>query len=658
MTHDDTFSFVAERFAEFGVLRIRVPNFAHLTFKQKLFAYFLSQAALSGRDITWDQNYKHNLLVRHTLEAIVETYRGDRTTETFGNFMTYVKRVWMNNGIHQAHSADKMYPAISEAYFASLVRDSDPARLPSHEGEVLDVFTARVAHIIFDTTRDTKKVVRDSSVDIVAESAVNFYEGVTQKEVEAFYENVVDADPKRPVSHGLNSKMVKQDGVVHEVVWKVGGMYSPAIERIVYWLTRATDAAETDMQRQALEKLIEYYTTGDLHAFDEYSILWARETTPLIDTVSGFIEVYDDPLARRGTYEMMVSVKSPEATQRVRTLIDNVQWFEDNSPIDDAYKRSECHGMAGSGIFVIMGIGDMSPIMNIGQNLPNAEWIREEHGSKSVTLENVVEAQDEARRSSGILEEFAYSDEEIALQKEHGLNALLLHIDMHEVIGHGSGKLKAGADAPSKTLREYYMALEEARADLVGLYYGYDQKLVDIGIMKSLDVGKAEYNRFVRNALMVQLQRVEYGKDLEEAHMRNRQLIAAWCYEKGKTEKVIERKVRNGKTYFVINDHDKLRDLFGQLLREIQRIKSEGDYEAGRDLVETYGVKVDRELHKEVLERWKLLNVPSHYGVINPKLTPVISGDEIVDITISYPTDFTEQMLEYGREYALLPVEN
>lgn len=654
----EDFQYLTEQFADLRILRYQVPGFDELDLEKKKLLYYLHQAALSGRDIIYDQNYKHNLLVRRTLDAIVDSYTGDRSTEEFQSFMVYAKRVWFSNGIHHHYSKIKFLPEISPEYFAQLVKDSAPGDFPLAEGETLDDLIANLLPIVFDPEVDSKSVNLDASADLVADSANNYYEGLTQSQAEAYYAGVVDREDPTPISYGLNSKLVMTGDGPQERVWKVGGMYSEAIEQIVYWLEKAVSSAENETQAAALSKLAEYYKTGDLRLFDEYNILWVQDTESEIDAINGFIETYGDALSYRGAYESVISIRDVEATKRIQAIAEQAQWFEDQSPIADEHKREEVTGISAKVITVVVESGDSSPSSPIGINLPNANWIRSNYGSKSVTLGNLMESYNEGSKESGYLEEFAYSEDEIELGKLHGTLAANLHTDMHEVIGHASGKLEEGVGTPNETLKNYGDTLEEGRADLIALYYGMDPKLVEIGVMPSMEVGRVMYDNFIRNGLLWQLRRLELGENVEEAHMRNRQLVAKWVYEKGRDQNVIERVDEDGKTYFVIRDYEALRELFGQLLRESQRITSQGDFEAGRDLVETYGVKVDPELHAQVLERFEKLGIAPYGGFINPKLVPVMEGDEIVDVAIEYPDDFTEQMLHYGREYSLLPTYN
>jgi len=655
---EDTFKYVTEQFADLRIQRYKVDGFDKLTSKQKELVYYLYEAALAGRDIIWDQNYKHNLYIRRTLEGIVNTFNGDKTTPDYAKFLEYTKRVWFSNGIHHHYSNKKILPEFSKEYFAELVRSTNDWDLPLQNNETIEDLIKNLEPILFDPNIDGIKVNQDANADLVKTSAVNFYEGVTQKEVEDFYKKIVDTNDPRPISYGLNSKMMRKNGNIIERRWFTNGMYSAAIQNILKWLKKAVEVAENEQQKKTLQLLVEYYETGDLKKWDEYNIEWIKDTESVIDVINGFIETYNDPLGYRANFESVVSFKDMNATKRIKAISDNAQWFEDNSPIMPEHKKKNVTGITAKVITVVVESGDASPSTPIGINLPNAEWIRVEHGSKSVNLGNIVYSYNKAAETSGLLEEFTYSQEEIARTKKYGALASDLHTDMHEVIGHGSGQINPGVGQPNETLKNYASVLEETRADLVALYYVMDEKLVDIGVMPSLEVGKAEYDGYIRNGLMTQLSRIVYGEDVQQAHMRNRQLISKWALEKGASDNVIEKKVRDGKTFFVINDYDKLRSMFGELLREIQRIKSEGDYEAGKYLVENYGVKVDREIHKEVLERYGKLNIAPYAGFINPRLVPVMDGDKIKDVKIEYPEDFTEQMLYYAQKYSFLPTYN
>ncbi len=642
-TTNDDFEYEADRFADIRVLRYKINGFDQLTLEQKKLAYYLTQAGLAGRDIIYDQNYKHNLEIRKAIDNIVRNYKGEEN-EDWKNFMTYAKQVWFANGIHHHYSMDKFTPQFNREYFNQLLSETG-ATLSDEAKEA-----------IFNPELDAKRVNLASDVDIIKESANNFYgEGVTQEMVEDYYNNIKTKGEKNPISYGLNSKMVLDDGGnIKEIHWKVGGMYGKALEKVVYWLEKAEGVAENDAQKEALGLLIKYYNSGDLKDWDNYCIAWAQATDGDIDYINGFIEVYGDAKGHRGTYETIVQMKDFEASERMKVVAENAQWFEDNSPIMDEHKKKKVTGVTYKVVNVVGEAGDASPATPIGVNLPNSEWIREQYGSKSVSLGNIIEAYNNASGGS-IIDEFAYSEEEAEMDKKYGNLGSKLHTALHEVIGHASGRLNDGVGTPAETLKSYASALEEARADLVGLYYLMDKKLVELDLMPSLDVGKAQYDGYIRNGLMIQLRRINPGKDIEESHMRNRQLVAAWAYEKGKENNVIERIEKDGKTYFKVNDYNALRELFGALLREIQRIKSEGDYDAGKNLIETYGVKVDQDLHKEVLQRVEKLNIAPYSGFINPELEPVKDDEgNITDIKVNYPTSFKDQMLKYDEEYHFL----
>ncbi len=656
-TTASTFEVESDRFADLQVLRFEIPGFDELTAKQKELAYYLYEAANCGRDIIYDQKYKHNLAIRKTLEAIINSYKGDKSKEEYKQLETYAKKVFFSNGIHHHYSNNKFVPECSYDFFAGAVKESDAALLPL-EGKTVDAFLAEMKPVMFDPKVDAKSVNLSSGIDNVKASANNFYEGITQAEVEAYYNAKMNKDDEQPISWGLNSKMVKENGTVTEKVWKVGGMYGAAIEKIVYWLEKASAVAENDKQKKALDLLIEYYKTGDLKKWDEYNIAWVNDTESRLDVVNGFIEVYGDAIGKRASYESVVSIKDMEATKRIAKIAENAQWFEDHSPLMPEHKKKEVKGITAKVITVIQEAGDAAPSTPIGINLPNANWIRQDHGSKSVSLSNIVHSYNVVGAKSPMMKEFALTDEEIERNKKYGSLSGDLHTDMHEVIGHASGQINKGVGDPDQTLKNYASTLEEARADLVALYYVYDQKLVDIGVMPSLEVGKCEYDGYIRNGLIVQLTRIELGDNLEEAHMRNRQLVAAWAYDKGKKDNVIEWVKKDGKTFVKVNNYEKLRELFGQLLREIQRIKSEGDYKAATALVETYGVKVDQALLKEVRTRFDALNVAPYKGFIQPKLVPVMSGDKITDVKVEYPNDFLKNQLELGKQYGYLPVKN
>jgi dipeptidyl-peptidase-3 len=646
------FQWQVDQFADLKILRYKVPGFEELSPRQKELIYYLSEAALCGRDIVFDQNYKHNLLIRKTLDAIVEGYKGDRTDAQWEKFMVYTKRVWFSNGIHHHYSTDKFIPDFTPEYFASLVKGAEGAPFPLAEGQTPDDLIAFLRPMMFDPAVDAKKVSQDSSQDLVTHSAVNFYEGVTQAEVEAYYKTIAAENNPTPVSYGLNSRVVKKDGKVVEEIASASGLYGPAIQKIVEWLGKAAGAAENEQQKQVIEKLIEYYETGDLKKFDEYNILWVKDLDSWVDFVNGFIEVYFDPLGRKGSWESLVNFKDAVATKRADTISANAQWFEDNSPVDPRFKKKEVKGVSAKVITAAMLGGDCYPSTPIGINLPNANWIRKTYGSKSVTLENITYAYDQAALRSGFGEEFSASPEILERANKYGSLAENLHTDLHEVLGHGSGQLLPGISP--EALKNYHSPIEESRADLFGFYYIMDDKMVELGLLPSLDAAKADYDANIRNGLMTQLTRIEPGKTIEQAHMRGRALVSHWVYEKGKPENVISRETRDGKTYFVINDYQKLRRLYGELLAEIQRITSEGDYEAARNLVETYGVQVDPELHREVLDRYSKLHLAPYGGFINPVLTPVVENGKIVDVKIDYPVDYVKQMLYYGKAYSFL----
>lgn len=649
------FQVEAERFADVRVLRYRVPGFDELDLQVKKLLYYLYEAALSGREIVYDQKYRYNLAIKRTLEQIVRGYPGDRSTADFNALLVYTKRVWFSNGIHHHYGNEKFSPGFSFDAFAAFVRET-PGPFPVRDGQSVDDLLAELRPVIFDPSIDAKLVDKRAGIDVVTQSAVNFYAGVTQDEVEEFYTAMRDPADDSPVSYGINSQLTKTEGGLVERVWKVGGLYTQAIEPMVEWLERAAAVAENDAQRLALERLIRYYRTGSLKEWDDYNIAWVDDTNSSVDVINGFIEFYTDPMSMRGTFESVVSVRDPIATRRIDTLAASAQWFEDNSPILPEHKKPNVRGITANVINVVVESGDTSPATPIGINLPNADWIRKQYGSKSVNLGNIVTAYDLVR--GGAEEEFAWDQDEIDRGKRFGEIVSALTTDMHEVIGHASGQLNPGVGTFRDTLKNYGSTLEEARADLVALYFIIDPKLVELGLLPSSEAGRIAYDRYIRNGLMQQLNRIEPGNDIEEDHMRNRQLVANWAYVQGRPDNVIERRQRNGKTYFVVQDYANLRELFGQLLRELQRIKSEGDYDAAQNLVETYGVKVDPELHAEVLARYAALDIPPYSGFINPRLVPIEDNGEIVDVTIEYPDDFTGQMLEYADRYAMLPTWN
>lgn len=637
------FNWNPENFADKKIIRYQIPGFDQLSLQQKKLVYYLTEAGLSGRDIMYDMNYRHNLEIRNALDKIAAGYKGDKKSADWEKLVEYSKNVWFSNGIHHHYSTDKFNPEFSKEYFLGITNELG-----------LDMSAEAVA-AMFDPEIDNKKVNLDPDKGLLMGSAVNFYDpDITEAEVDAFYKSIMETTDT-PVSYGLNSKMVRTaDGGIRENVYKLDGLYGEAIEQIIYWLEKAKGVAENEKQAEAFGYLIEYYQTGSLEKWDEYNVAWVETTEGDVDYINGFIEVYNDPKGYRGSYENIVEITDFEASARMKVLADNVQWFEDNSTIMEGHKKEEVVGVTYKVVTVAGEAGDASPATPIGVNLPNANWIRKQHGSKSVSLGNIIEAYEKAS-SGGLLAEFAYNEEEIDRVRKHGSLSDKLHTALHEVVGHASGQLNPGVGTPKETLKSYASTLEEARADLVGLYFIMDQKIVDLGLMESLEVGKTSYEDYMRNGMMLQLRRIEPGKDIEESHMRNRQLVAAWAFEKGEAEKVVEMVKKDGKTYFVVNDFEKLRGYFGELLREIQRIKSEGDYEAGRALVENYGVKVDQELHQEVLSRSEKLNIPPYGGFINPKLVPVKDDNgEITDIKVEYPEDFTQQMLEYADRYSFL----
>ncbi|MGI6343380.1 MAG: dipeptidyl-peptidase 3 family protein [Bacteroidales bacterium] len=652
VTSGDDFSFFSEKFADLNILRYQVPGFDELTPQQQELIYYLSEATKCGRDILYDQNGKYNLAVRRTLENIYQTYNGEKSGEDWENFVVYLKRIWFSNGIYHHYASDKIMPEFSKEYFNTLVENSDQTLFPVKEGETVADLVKTLEPVMFDPNYLPKGVNLQEGVDIVQTSAVNFYEGVTQKEVEEFYDNMKQPNPERPLSLGLNSKVYKENGVIKEEVYKLGGKYSEAIEKIIYWLEKAITVAENEQQKAGFEKLIEYYKTGCLQTWDDYNVIWVQDLASTVDYINGFIETYGDPFSRKATWEAIVNFKNIEATKRTKIISENAQWFEDNSPIDPRFKKETVKGVSAKVITVAQLGGDCHPSTPIGINLPNADWIRRDYGSKSVTIENITYAYDRAAEGNGFLEEFTHEQDVIDRTKQYGSLAGDVHTDLHECLGHGSGQLLPGTS--SEALKNYSSALEETRADLFALYYIMDDKVVELGIIPNKEAAKAEYDSYIRNGLMTQLTRIQPGKDIEQAHMRNRQTIANWSYENGKADNVIEKYIVDGKTYIKINDYDKLRELFGKLLAEVQRIKSEGDYEAGKNLVETYGIKVDQELHKEVLERYAKLNIAPYSGFINPEIQ-MIEENGTKKVTISYPDDFATQMLNYSNNYSFLP---
>ena len=636
---EQQFEWQTEQFADIRILRYQVPGWDKLELRQKKLAYYLTQAGLSGRDIIYDQLYRHNLEIRKALETVVKNYEGEKNAD-WEKFLTYAKRVWFSNGIHHHYSHVKFKPEFDREYLDQLLQKSGAE------------LSAEAKDAIFND-KDKKGVSKDPDKDLVQASAVNFYSpDVTQEEAEQFYAQKMENADETPVSYGLNSKLVKENGQLVEKKWHLDGMYGPAIAEIIKWLEKAKEVAENEQQAKALELLIKYYQTGDLEIWDEYNVAWVKDTDSEVDYINSFIEVYHDPLGYKATYETVVQSKDADASEKMAVISENIQYFEDNSPIMDKHKKPDVVGVSYKMINVVGEAGATAPASPIGINLPNSSWIRERHGSKSVSLANIEQAYENAK-GKGFLEEFTFTSEELERAKEYATISGKMHTALHEVVGHASGRIEDGVK-PTQALKNYYSTLEEARADLVALYYIMDTKLIDMGLIDTLAVGKAEYDNYIRNGMMLQLRRLEEGEVIEEDHMRNRQLVASWAYEKGREENVIEKKVVDGKTYFVINDYDRLREIFGDLLREIQRIKSTGDYEAGRALVENYGVQVDEALHKEVLRRTEKLNIAPYAGFIQPRLVPEMEGDSIRDIKVEYPDNFVDQMLYYGENYSFL----
>ena len=651
---EEEFNYKVDRFADIEVLRYKVTDFEQLTPKQKELVYYLTEAALYGRDILTDQNGRYNLAIRTTLEEIYKNYEGDKESKDYKGFLEYLKQVWFANGIYHHYSTDKFVPKFSQEFFKEEVQKLPEGVLPIKNGETVGEFIAEITPVIFDPTVLPKRVNQVNGQDLIATSANNYYgEGVTQAEVEAFYGAMKVKGDTTPISYGLNSRLVKENGKLVEEVYKVGGRYSAAIEKIVENLKKAEAVAENDKQKGYISKLIEYYNTGNLKTFDEYSILWVEDVTSSVDFINGFIENYGDPLGYKGAWESIVNFKNEKASHRTEVISQNAKWFEQNSPVDNRFKKEDVKGVTAKVITAAVLAGDAYPSTPIGINLPNANWIRAAHGSKSVTLENITEAYDQASHGNGFNEEFVIDKATSDLMDKYLFIVDNMHTDLHECLGHASGKLLPGVH--DDALKEHGSTLEETRADLFALYYLADPKLLELGLLDNKDAYKAEYYKYILNGLMTQLMRIELGKDIEEAHMRNRQLISKWVYEKGKAENVIEMVKKDGKTFIKINDYEKLRNLFGQLLAEVQRIKSEGDYAAGKSLVETYAVKVDRDLHKEVLNRYSKLNIAPYKGFVNPIYVPVYDKDgHITDVTLDYSENFVDQMLRYSKDYSPL----
>lgn len=654
---EEPFDYTVEQFADLQLLRYKVHGFEELPLQQKELVYYLSEAALQGRDILFDQNGKYNLIIRKMLEAVYTDYQGDRADTNFVNMETYLKRVWFSNGIHHHYAADKFVPGFTPEFFKSALQSVDVSTLPLAEGETLETLCDEVFPVIFDPKVMPKRVNQADGEDLVLTSAANYYAGVTQKEAEAFYAKMKNPNDTTPVMFGMNSRLVKENGKIQEKVWKSGGLYGKAIDQIIYWLEKAKGVAENDAQKAVIEKMIQFYQDGDLKTFDEYAILWVKDLDSRVDFVNGFTESYGDPLGMKASWESIVNFKDLVSTKRTETISANAQWFEDHSPVDKRFKKEEVKGVSAKVITAAILAGDLYPATAIGINLPNSNWIRSVHGSKSVTIGNLTDAYNKAAHGNGFSDEFVYGEEEKALLEKYGDLTGDLHTDLHECLGHGSGQLLPGVDPDA--LKAYGSTIEEARADLFGLYYLPDAKMLELGLTPDSDAYKAEYYSFMMNGLMTQLVRIELGNNVEEAHMRNRQLIAKWAFEKGTSENVVELVKKDGKTFVKINDYEKLRSLFGQLLGEIQRIKSEGDFEAARQLVENYAVKVDLDLHKEILARYEKLNLAPYKGFVNP-VYKAIKDDEgnIIDVTINYNEGYAEQMLRYSKEYANLPYRN
>ena len=653
----DKFDYTVEQFADLQILRYRVPGFENLSLQQKELVYYLTEAALQGRDILFDQNGKYNLRIRRTLEVVYTGYKGDKNTPDFKAMEVYLKRVWFSNGIHHHYGSEKFVPGFAPEFFKEAVLSVDTSTLPLAEGQTAEQLCDELSPVIFDPAVMPKRVNQAAGEDLVLTSACNYYDGVTQKEAEDFYNAMKDPKDETPVSYGLNSRLVKENGKIQEKIWKVGGLYGQAIDKIVYWLKKAEGVAENPEQKAVIAELIKFYETGDLKTFDEYAILWVKDLNSLVDFVNGFTESYGDPLGMKASWESLVNFKDMEATHRTEIISGNAQWFEDHSPVDKQFKKDEVKGVSAKVITAAILAGDLYPATAIGINLPNSNWIRSHHGSKSVTIGNITDAYNKAAHGNGFNEEFVYSDAELQLIDKYADLTGELHTDLHECLGHGSGKLLPGVDPDA--LKAYGSTIEEARADLFGLYYVADPKLVELGLTPNADAYKAEYYTYLMNGLMTQLVRIEPGNNVEEAHMRNRQLIARWVFEKGAADKVVELVKKDGKTYVVVNDYEKLRELFGELLSEIQRIKSTGDYQGAHDLVENYAVKVDPALHAEVLERYKKLNLAPYKGFVNPKYEAVVdAAGKITDVKVTYDEGYAEQMLRYSKDYSNLPSIN
>lgn len=653
----DSFNYFVDQFDDIRVLRYKLPGFDSLSLQQKEYIYYLSQATLAGRDILWDQNFRYNLQIRKTIEAIIEGFTGDRESADYKEFIKYAKKVFFANGIHHHYSSDKFKPGFSQSWFEDRIKTCKPEKLPVAEGQTTGQFISFLVPVIFDENLYARKIEQRTGADMVAESATNFYEGVTQKEVEDFYAAKIVPNDPRPISIGLNSRVVKRNGKLAEEVYKSGGKYGQAIDNIISWLEKAISVAETDKQKKEIELLIEYYKTGDLKKWDDYNVAWAQNSDQMVDYINGFIENYEDPMGMKATWEGIVDYTDVEATKRTQIITSNAQWFEDNSPVQPQYKKEKVTGVAAKVINIAMLGGDCYPPSPLGINLPNADWIRKDVGSKSVTLANITTAYDVASQGNGFLEEFAADQNEVDRTRKYGTISDALHTDLHECVGHASGKLAEGTDP--NALKNYASPLEEARADLFALYYMMDKKIVELGLLPDEEAGKSMYDSYLRNGLLTQIVRIKPGKNIEQAHMRCRSAIAHWVYEKGKAENVVSLINRDGKTYVKINDYKKLQALFGELLREIQRIKSEGDFEAGKMIIENYGVNVDPTLHTEILDRYSKLNLAPYTGFINPVLKPVYDAEgKMTNVTVEYVNDYLNQMMDYGKNYSFLSAIN
>lgn len=656
---EEPFNYSLEQFSDLQILRYKVEGFEQLSLKQKELVYYLSQAALEGRDIMFDQNFRYNLVIRRTLEAIYENFEGDKNTDDYKEFEIYLKRVWFSNGIHHHYGQEKFLPAFSKDFFEKRLRKIDNSKLPLKSGQGIEEFIAEICPIMFDPTLFAKKINQDADIDVIAMSANNYYgQGITQKEVETFYANMKDPNDKTPISYGLNSRLVRENGLLVEKVWKVDGLYSQAIEKIVGWLELAENVAENEQQKKVINTLIKYYKTGDLKIFDQYAIHWLDDKNSKIDFINGFTETYGDPLGIKASWESIVNFKNEEASLRTEIISNNAQWFEDNAPINPLFKKKEVRGVSAKVISVAMIGGDCYPATPIGINLPNSNWIRKDHGSKSVSIENITDAYDKASQGNGFSQEFVWSNTELELMKDYGFVTDNLHTDLHECLGHGSGQLLAGVDPDA--LKAYGATIEEARADLFGLYFIADPKLIELGLLENKEAYKSEYYKFMMNGLLTQLVRIELGKNIEESHMRNRALIARWVYEKGESENIIQLVKKDGeKTVVIINDYEKMRSLLGQLLAEVQRIKSEGDLKAAKELVENYAIKVDPILHAEILERYKKLNLSPYKGFVNPVYQLIRDNQgKLTNVSLSYTEGYAQQMMRYSKEYSSLPNYN